>query len=131
MLYTEIIAVCSQIHTGHINRPCGQNIEFVNVKPGGLRVFWCETPCRWTNSCRRFNDCNDFFMKGCNIFIFKGPRRRSHHNLSQRPTTSPTTQHHNPEDINPLNPKLIPICHLLALLGAHHFLHVSRIRVKL
>ena len=31
---------------------------------------------------------------------------------------------------NPLNPKLNPICHLLALLGAHHFLHVSRIRVK-
>ena len=32
--------------------------------------------------------------------------------------------------VNPLNPKLNPICYLLALLGAHHFLHVSRIRVK-
>jgi hypothetical protein len=32
--------------------------------------------------------------------------------------------------INPLNAKLNPICHLLALLGAHHILHVSRIRVK-
>ena len=32
---------------------------------------------------------------------------------------------------NPLNPELSPICYLLALLGAHHFLHVSRIRVKL
>ena len=32
---------------------------------------------------------------------------------------------------NPLNPELNPICYLLALLGAHHFLHVSRIRVKL
>jgi len=31
---------------------------------------------------------------------------------------------------NPLNADLIPICHLLALLGAHHILHVSRIRVK-
>jgi len=31
--------------------------------------------------------------------------------------------------INPLKPELIPICYLLALL-AHHFLHVSRIRVK-
>jgi hypothetical protein len=31
--------------------------------------------------------------------------------------------------INPLNPELNPICYLLALL-AHHFLHVSRIRVK-
>ena len=32
---------------------------------------------------------------------------------------------------NPLNPELNPICYLLALLGAHHFLHFSRIRVKL
>jgi len=34
-------------------------------------------------------------------------------------------------DFNPLNPELNPICYLLALLGAHHFLYVSRIRVKL
>jgi len=32
---------------------------------------------------------------------------------------------------NPLNIELNPICHLLALLGAHPILHVSRIRVKL
>jgi len=32
---------------------------------------------------------------------------------------------------NPLKPELNPICYLLALLVAHHFLHVSRIRVKL
>ena len=31
---------------------------------------------------------------------------------------------------NPLNAELNPICHLLALLGAHHILHISRIRVK-
>jgi len=34
------------------------------------------------------------------------------------------------DDINPLKAELNPICHLLALLGAHHILHVSRIRVK-
>ena len=34
-----------------------------------------------------------------------------------------------PLSFNPLNPELNPICYLLALL-AHHFLHVSRIRVK-
>ena len=62
MLYREIIAVCSQIHTKHINTLCGQNVELLNV--------------------------------------------------------------------NPLNAELNPICYLLALLGAHHFLHVSRIRVK-
>ena len=32
---------------------------------------------------------------------------------------------------NTLNPELNPICYLLALLGAHNFLHLSRIRVKL
>jgi hypothetical protein len=31
---------------------------------------------------------------------------------------------------NPLNAELNSMCHLLALLGVHHFLHVSRIRVK-
>ena len=34
-------------------------------------------------------------------------------------------------DFNPLHPELNPICYLLPLLGAHHFLHVSRIKVKL
>ena len=63
MLYREIIAVCSQIHTKHINTLCGQNVELLNV--------------------------------------------------------------------NPLNAKLNPICHLLSLLGVHHILHISRIRVKL
>jgi hypothetical protein len=33
--------------------------------------------------------------------------------------------------LNPLNAELNPICHLLALLGAHHILHVSRIRVNI
>jgi len=31
---------------------------------------------------------------------------------------------------NPLNAELSPTCQLLALLGAHHILHVSRIRVN-
>jgi len=34
MLYREIIAVYSQIHTKHINTLRRQNVEFVNVKPG-------------------------------------------------------------------------------------------------
>jgi len=32
MLYREIIAVCSQIHTKHINTLCGQNVELLNIK---------------------------------------------------------------------------------------------------
>ena len=32
MLYREIIAVCSEIHTKHINTVCGQDVELLNVK---------------------------------------------------------------------------------------------------
>ena len=32
MLYREIMAVCSQIHTKHINTLCGQNVELLDVK---------------------------------------------------------------------------------------------------
>ena len=32
--------------------------------------------------------------------------------------------------MNPLNAEFNPICHLLAFLGAHPFLHVSRVRVN-
>ena len=35
MLYREIIAVCSQIHTKNINTLCGQNVELLIVEPGG------------------------------------------------------------------------------------------------
>ena len=35
VLYREIIAVCSLIHTKHINTLCGQNVELLNVKRGG------------------------------------------------------------------------------------------------
>ena len=32
MLYREIMVVCSEIHTKHINTLCGQNVELLNVK---------------------------------------------------------------------------------------------------
>jgi len=35
MLYREIIAVCSQSHTKHINTLCGHKVVLLNVKPGG------------------------------------------------------------------------------------------------
>ena len=35
MLYREIIALCSEIRTKHINRVCGQNTEVLIVKVGG------------------------------------------------------------------------------------------------
>jgi len=39
MLYREIIAVCSQIHTKHINALYGQNVELLNVKLAVYKVF--------------------------------------------------------------------------------------------
>jgi len=33
-------------------------------------------------------------------------------------------------NFNPLSAELNPICHLLALLGPHHILHISRVRVN-
>jgi hypothetical protein len=33
VLCREIITVCSEIHTKHINTLCGQNVELLNVKP--------------------------------------------------------------------------------------------------
>ena len=53
-----------------------------------------------------------------NFFTLKNPD-------GFRPCLNPRTQ-----VLNPLNADLNPICHLLALLGAHHILHISGIRVK-
>ena len=56
--------------------------------------------------------------------------------LSTRDTVSQYVRILTPKDeaqtalFIPLNKELNPICHLLALLEAHHILHVSRIRVK-
>jgi len=32
MLYREIIAVCSEIHTKQVSTLCGQDLELLNVK---------------------------------------------------------------------------------------------------
>jgi len=61
--------------------------------------------------------CQDVFDNACTIL----PEDR----------TLGCSKHVEDTKINPLNPELNPICYLLALLGAYHFLHVSRIRVKL
>jgi len=41
MLYREIIAVCSQIHTKHTNTVYVQNVELLNDKPGGTYSDHC------------------------------------------------------------------------------------------
>jgi hypothetical protein len=44
--------------------------------------------------------------------------------------TDSVAKSHDGLHINTLNAELNPICHLLALLGAHTIFHVSRIRVN-
>jgi len=46
MLYREVIAVCSEIHTKHIYTLCGQNVELVNVKSGGIYSYHLATEGR-------------------------------------------------------------------------------------
>ena len=70
-------------------------------------------------SVKKFNDSNSFYST-----VFSSEGNTPH--IQGEKTDDPFTT-----DINPLKPELNPICYSLALLGAHHFLHVSRIRVKL
>ena len=48
MLYREIIAVCSEIHTKHTNTLCGQNVKLLNIEPRGpkkeIRAFLPNNP---------------------------------------------------------------------------------------
>ena len=48
MLYREILAVCSEIHTKRINTLCGQNVELLNVK---LAVHIVTTGLKGLNLC--------------------------------------------------------------------------------
>jgi len=41
MLYREIIAVCSEINTKHINTLCGQNVEIFKFELGGAHTNQC------------------------------------------------------------------------------------------
>ena len=63
-----------------------------------------------------------------------GPQRhRKQYVTSQFPTSvtcSITCRRVAWQMFNTLNAELKPICHFLALLGAHHIFHVSRIRVN-
>ena len=82
---------------------------------------------------------SDWLNRSKNISNERNRRTQSkephffHVSLSSQAIKSDKTRHDSHDTClfcNPLNPELNPICYLLALLGAHHFLHVSRIRVK-
>jgi len=42
MTYKAKVAACSEIRTKHINTLCGQNVELLNVKPGGRLRLKCD-----------------------------------------------------------------------------------------
>jgi len=77
--------------------------------------------CIHRNISMLFTKGNIFLEYDCIVLVLPGT------SIIRTETTKQQT--HFQCGINPLNPELNPICYLLALL-AHHFLHVSRIRVK-
>jgi len=58
MLYREIMAVCSQIHTKHINTLCGQNVELLNVEPPGPRKGNTHFSTQWSPICHSSPVCS-------------------------------------------------------------------------
>jgi len=71
MLYREIIAVCSQIHTKHINTLCGQNGELLNVElavhiattgPESVTEHFGRRAVASISADRQQNDINDIKM---------------------------------------------------------------------
>jgi hypothetical protein len=74
--------------------------------------FYC-----YYQSTRRGKEINDIFYEGKFVHFLANEGNRI---IDMAPLI-----------LNPLNAELNPFCHLLALLGAHPILHVSRIRVKL
>jgi len=77
-------------------------------------------PCEFMTPQRQITEWRQFCASDINSFIYDGTRL-----ISCRKGWSVCQC-----CFNPLNTKLNPICHLLALLGDHHIRHVSRIRVN-
>jgi hypothetical protein len=73
MLYMEIIAICSQIHTKHINTLCEQNVELLDVKPG---VTYGNHPpgLKWWNVSYKNQSFNAVY--GNNRCLFSDPHKR-------------------------------------------------------
>jgi hypothetical protein len=63
-VYREIIAVCSQIHTKHINTLCGQNVELLNVK---LALHIVTTG---------LYDCHSFALQKAMFTLHNSPQHR-------------------------------------------------------
>jgi hypothetical protein len=106
-----------------------------------IQFFWHITPCRLVNIYRRFESTT--FLQISSALIGRqgvkniklessypsAPGASNQNGRQQRKLRIKYTQIEY--SFNPLNAKLNPFCHMLALLGAHPILHVSRIKVNL
>ena len=88
------------------------HISFRNVSIKALTDMHCPS---WTA----------VYKRGYRTVLNSGNTNSSSVLLSKQTTSKVTGT------INPLNSNLNPICHLLALLGAHLILYVSRLRVNI
>ena len=72
----------------------------------------------------------NIYCKSSFTYIYKLLRHRYGRDISTRARNTAQRLASKTDTVNPLKAELSPIGHLLVLLGVHHFLHVSRIRVK-
>jgi len=110
-----------------------------------IRFFFGVTPCILVDMCWCLGETYSPLQERPDIRRCRGSRQQTflpwirrqqvnskRQNISNKPhgITFQKTIIHEHKFLNPLNAELNPICYLLALLKAHHFLYVSRIRVK-
>jgi len=76
MLYREIITLCSQIHTKHRNKLCGQNVELLNDK---MVVHVVTTGFKTLNLCYTNQSVNA--VSGNNRCWFSDPHKTHKYTL--------------------------------------------------
>ena len=120
MLYSEIIAVCSQIHTKHINTLCGQNVECRTYRAvNTLRLSYknqSANAVQWNNFCWSSNPHKAHNFRILFFVLHVQQDLKTEVLLPSRHlTTLPVTRRHISKDATPL---LEPqICQLINMSG--------------
>jgi len=120
--------VASTLHTTSEHGVSSITTADAHSSPASNRMNWNRRRFKWFRPFRRkmksrFCTCAiTFQLASTSVYIGVGGPWRKYEWPS-------VTKIFSVIQFNPLNPELNPICYLLALL-AHHFLHVSKIRVK-
>jgi hypothetical protein len=81
MLYREIMDVCSEINTKHINALCGQKVELLNVKLAVHIVTTClqkAEPCCLHSVHLSFIPCIPLHSSQCTICSLCGRHKSNH-----------------------------------------------------